>query len=83
MENSIKELLEKPNKTIFLNKNEDQIFIITKIRLHDDLDLIELDLIQSDKKYLSLVMEKGEVFPIPNEYNIISVDKLSLKYDPE
>ena len=86
MEELIIKLLDKPDKTILLEKDEEENFIINDIRQNHNLntlDLIEIDLRKNENIYKSLVMEKGKVYPIPKEFNLISIKKLSLKYDRE
>ena len=86
MEELIIKLLDKPDKTILLEKDEEEIYFINDIRQNDNLntlDLIEIDLRKNENIYKSLVIEKGKIYPIPKEFNLISIKKLSLKYDRE
>ena len=79
METALIQLLNVPNKTTKLNEK----YIINKIELLNELDLIKVDLIKDDKEYKGLVMIKGEVFPIPKENDSLFVECISLKYNPQ
>lgn len=79
MEIILKELLEKDDKIISC----DEKFLINEIKLVDDLDQIILDLQQKNLIYENVIMTKGFIFPIPKVNQIISVKKISLKYDQE
>ena len=79
MEIILKELLEKDDKIISCYEK----FLINEIKLVDDLDQIILDLQQNNSIYENVIMTKGLIFPIPKVNQIISVKKISLKYDQE
>ena len=51
--------------------------------MKNDIDLIILDLQKNNNLYQGLVMEKGKIFPIPKLDEVLSVEKMYLKYDGE
>ena len=79
MEEIIIKLLGKPDKSIDIK----EIFLVKRIELRDKLDQIRLDLQHKDKEYKGLVMEKGDTFPIPKINDIMSIEKIYLKYSQE
>ena len=79
MEELLNTLLEKEDKSIIVNEK----FIVEKIEMKNEIDLIILDLQKSNNLYQGLVMEKGKIFPIPKLDDVLSVEKMHLKYDGE
>ena len=79
MEELLNILLEKEDKSIIVNEK----FIVKKIEMKNEIDLIILDLQKNNNLYQGLVMEKGKIFPIPKLDDVLSVEKMYLKYDGE
>ena len=82
MENLLLKLVDEPEKSISLEKGQEEQFMVENIRFENDIDLIDLDLRKGDKKYEDLVLVKGEIYPIPKNIQILRVKRLCLKYDP-
>ena len=79
MEQLLRELIEKKVKSIECNEK----FIVTDIKLIDELDQIILKLRQNDTIYEGLVLIKGTIFPIPKVNTILSINRIYIKYDEE
>ena len=77
MEELLKKLLETEDKIISCQEK----FVIKKIELMNDLDLIKLNLQQKNLIYEDLVLIKGTIFPIPQKDNILSVTKMYLEFN--
>ena len=76
MEELLKKLVETEDKVISC----DEKFIIKKIQLLNDLDLIKLNLQQKSIVFESFFLQKGTIFPIPKLNEILSVKKMYLNY---
>lgn len=70
-------LLENPQKILEVN----DIFLVENVELKNDLDLIELNLSKDEIEYQGIVMIKGLSYPIPKIGDIISINKIYLKYN--
>ena len=79
MEKLLKQLLETEDKIIECK----EVFLVKNVKLLNDLDLIVLDLMQNNILYKDLSMIKGNIFPIPKENQIIFVEKMFFKVNPE
>ena len=79
MEELLNILLEKEDKSIIVKEK----FIVKKIEMKNEIDLIILDLQKNSNLYKGLAMEKGNIFPIPKLDDVLSVEKMYLKYDGE
>ena len=77
MEELLNSLLEKEDKSIIVNEK----FIVKKIEMKNEIDLIILDLQKNNNLYQGLAMEKGNIFPIPKLNDVLSIGKIYLKYD--
>ena len=79
MEKLINNLLNSKEKSIAINEK----FVVKKIEMRNDIDLIILDLQQNNELYEGIVMIKGLTFPLPNINDIILAKKMYLKYSKE
>ena len=79
MEKLINILLNSKEKSIAINEK----FVVKKIEMRNDIDLIILDLQQNSELYEGIVMIKGLTFPLPNINDIILAKKMYLKYSKE
>ena len=74
-------LLENEDKHKHITINEK--FIVKKIEINNEIDLIILDLQKDNNLYQGLVMEKGYTFPIPKKNDVLFLEKMYLKYNEE
>ena len=79
MEKLLKQLLLTEDKIIECQET----FLVKNVKLSNDLDLIVLDLMQNNIIYKGITMIKGNIFPIPKENQIIFVEKMFFKINPE
>ena len=79
MEVLLKKLLETEHKMIECKEK----FLVKKVDLLNDSDLIVLDLMQNNILYKDISMIKGNIFPIPKENQVIFVEKMYFKINPE
>ena len=79
MEKLLKQLLLTEDKIIECQET----FLVKNVKLSNDLDLIVLDLMQNNIIYKGISMIKGNIFPIPKENQIIFVEKMFFKINPE
>ena len=79
MEKLLKKLLETEDKMIECKET----FLVKNVKLLNELDLIVLDLMQNNILYKDISMIKGNIFPIPKENQILFVEKMFFKINPE
>ena len=79
MEKLLKQLLETEDKIIECK----EVFLVKNVKLLNNLDLILLELMQNNILYKDLSMINGNIFPIPKENQIIFVEKMFFKVNPE
>ena len=69
----------KPNKKI----NQSFDIIVKKLEIDDYLDLIEIDAECDNILFENLTISKGEIFPIPNLNDKLSIKRLFIDYDKD
>ena len=75
MEVYVKNLIQSNDRKTEVNDH----FIVERVTLINDFDLIELNLKKDDKIYTGLVAIKGNIYPIPKISDTILISSISLK----
>lgn len=70
-------------RNLLLSQNEKQIFIVKKVEINNEIDIIEVDLTKNDSEYKGLLIVKGLTFPIPKLSDNLLVENIILKCNEE
>ena len=79
MKKLLKKLLETEDKMLECKET----FLVKNVKLLNEQDIIVLDLMQNNILYKDISMIKGNIFPIPKENQVIFVEKMYFKINPE
>ena len=67
----------KGNKSIKLNYD----VVVEKIKILNDLDLIEINIVENKNLYENLSLKKAEIFPLPKENDTLNIKEMLIDYD--